>query len=331
MVRLNLFKNGVQPAEVEEDDDDEDTQLEEAYERPPIPGSGAMAKFMEKRKEFEKALKAEEARVENEAMALEGTRQDPNGENKKGPKTKRGGIVKPICGFLVMNLMIQPLFCALLACIVGFWMDYVEGNKWGTAFWHIGMRVSSSPPVTNYSPDTALGDTLDTMVGVFANILSCIIYCMSSQLVLVKNSAEGLAPDTWVKAFFVLWVFIPVFYLALCVLLGLLLDFMDGEKVFTGFFYVVSSMTHIANPITDYRPRFFWSRAFCMMIGALSKGLTGVVLGVLFTVVPVMSSIERFNEVFSKLIILEPVREFQEHDIYFGGGHGRRGSFGTVY
>ena len=88
MVRLNLFKNGVQPAEVEEDDDDEDTQLEEAYERPPIPGSGAMAKFMEKRKEFEKALKAEEARVENEAMALEGTRQDPNGENKKGPKNE---------------------------------------------------------------------------------------------------------------------------------------------------------------------------------------------------------------------------------------------------
>merc|ERR1712196_178616 len=103
-------------------------------------------------------------------MALEGTREDPNG--REHPKTKRGGIMKPICGFLVMNLIIQPVLCALLACIVGFWMDYVEENKWGTAFWHIGMRVSSSPPVTDYSPNTTLGDTLDTMVGVFANILS---------------------------------------------------------------------------------------------------------------------------------------------------------------
>ena len=339
MVRLQqLFNHAVTPT-IAEGNDEEDDSFEEENVRPPVPGQSAMQRVLERRKEREAETKEVHHHTLAEALGLE-HHNSPNKEQKEeeeevhlepGQKAVRGGIKRPLAGFCILNLVISPLSVFFFGCVVGFWMDYVEGNKWGTAFWHVSMRVATSPPVTKYQPTTPLGETLDTMICVFGLTLSCCIYVMSSMLLLVKTLADALSPDSWIKAFFVLWVFTPVFILVWCVIFGFLLDWMDGEPLFTGFFYAVSSLTHIANPITNFTPQGIHTRIFCVMLGALSKGFTGVIIGIVLAVKPVSGLMDKFNKFYSTIFIVNVKPELKEEDFYFGGGYGRRGSFGTVY
>lgn len=341
MVRLSILSKFAITPTVEENSHENSSEADDQFDedasfRGPPPGHAALKRILDRRRR--QAEEEEKDSSDHESELRGATTFSERGDEKEevSKEKKRVGILKPVVGFFVVNLVVAPLLCVLIGGLIGFAIDYIETEPWGTAFWHATMRLAAAPPVTEFSPKTKVGDNIDTGLSVLSLIFSCIIISMSSMMGIVKDIALFLKPNTRRRMALMFFIAFPFLVLMLCVILGCLLGGMEGKSVRTGFYYCASLICGGGFPITNFKPKNWHSRTFILLTALTSKGAIGVVVGCTIMMPPFISFMHSLDDVFSDYVevdVLSPaeIRRLEHEEIYFGGGHGRRGSFGTVY
>ena len=94
-------------------------------------------------------------------------------------------------------------------------------------------------------------------------------------------------------------VIIPLCVLICVLLFAVVLSLAEGEGIEACFYFVVSAVCGIANPLTLWQPESHFGCALVMVVGVASQGVVGIIIGIAAALQPLVRVMAVYDEYFS--------------------------------
>ena len=185
----------------------------------------------------------------------------------------------PIYPFLLLAFFIAPACCCGLALAIGCPLAAVEGWSVGDGYWYILCNIAGTPPVTDVSPDSTIGEIVDVFASALALAATATVTGLSTMLTIVTKMPERLHLDSISTWFFFLVTVIPLSVSLACIFLGLVLAGIENAigkegvepSAGDGIYFIVSVLCGIGNPLTKFEPQTASGQSLCVIVGVMAE------------------------------------------------------------
>ena len=265
---------------------------------------------------------------------------EPDPEEEKSEEEKKDGLLIPLLTFFGFVFVFIPITVMLMAAIFGLILAEVEGWKIKDGFYYIISMLCGLPtPLTEVDPDTDEGKLVDVIVALWALALAGTIIGVVGGLSVINrlvDAAESFgqrfkraarkavtgsdeeAPASAgedgeekpvsltlnVLTFLIfIFVIIPIVIILVAVLFGFILAEVEGWKIKDGFYYIISMLCGLPNPLTDVTPDSDEGKIVDIIIALWALSLAGTIIGIvggMSVINTLVESAEALGERFGK-------------------------------
>jgi len=265
---------------------------------------------------------------------------EPDPEEEKSEEEKKDGLLIPLLTFFGFVFVFIPITVMLMGAIFGFILAEVEGWKIKDGFYYIISMLCGLPtPLTEVDPDTDEGKLVDVIVALWALALAGTIIGVVGGLSVINrlvDAAESFgqrfkraarkamtgsdeeAPASAgedgeekpvsltlnVLTFLIfIFVIIPIVIILVAVLFGFILAEVEGWKIKDGFYYIISMLCGLPNPLTDVTPDSDEGKIVDIIIALWALSLAGTIIGIvggMSVINTLVESAEALGERFGK-------------------------------
>ena len=262
---------------------------------------------------------------------------DPDEENDENEKQ---GLFIPLLTFFGFVFVFIPITVMIMGIVFGFILAEVEGWSVKDGFYYIISMLCGLPtPLTEVDPDTDEGKIVDIVVALWALALAGTIIGVVGGLSVINrlvDAAESFgqrfkraarkavtgsdeeAPASAdqteeekkvsttlnVLTFMVfIFVVIPIVIIVVALLFGFILAEVEGWSIKDGFYYIISMLCGLPNPLTDVTPENDEGKIVDIVIALWALSLAGTIIGIvggMSVINSLVDSAEALGERFGK-------------------------------
>ena len=250
-------------------------------------------------------------------MALRVGTGELDPEEEKSEEEKKDGLLIPLLTFFGFVFVFIPITVMLMGAIFGFILAEVEGWTIKDGFYYIISMLCGLPtPLTEADPDTDEGKLVDVVVALWALALAGTIIGVVGGLSVINrliDAAESFgqrfkraarkavtgsdeeAPASAgedgeekpvsltlnVLTFLTfIFIIIPIVIILVAVLFGFILAEVEGWTIKDGFYYIISMLCGLPNPLTDVTPDTDEGKIVDIIIALWALSLAGTIIGI---------------------------------------------------
>ena len=265
---------------------------------------------------------------------------EPDPEEEKSEEEKKDGLLIPLLTFFGFVFVFIPVVVMLMGAIFGLILAEVEGWTIKDGFYYIISMLCGLPtPLTEVDPDTDEGKLVDVIVALWALALAGTIIGVVGGLSVINRLVD--AAESFGQRFkraarkavtgsdeeapasagedgeekpvshtlnvltFLIFIFIiiPIVIILVAVLFGFILAEVEGWKIKDGFFYIISMLCGLPNPLTDVSPDTDEGKIVDIIIALWALSLAGTIIGIvgaMSVINTLVESAEALGERFGK-------------------------------
>ena len=265
---------------------------------------------------------------------------EPDPEEDESEEEKKDGILIPLLTFFGFVFVFIPITVMLMGAIFGLILAEVEGWKIKDGFYYIISMLCGLPtPLTEVDPDTDEGKLVDVIVALWALALAGTIIGVVGGLSVINRLVD--AAESFGQRFkraarkavtgsdeeapaaagedgeekpvsltlnvltFLVFIFIviPIVIILVAVLFGFILAEVEGWKIKDGFYYIISMLCGLPNPLTDVTPDSDEGKIVDIIIALWALSLAGTIIGIvggMSVINTLVESAEALGERFGK-------------------------------
>ena len=261
-------------------------------------------------------------------------------EEDKSEEEKKDGILIPLLTFFGFVFIFIPITVMLMGAFFGAILAEVEGWKIKDGFYYIISMLCGLPtPLTEVDPDTDEGKLVDVIVALWALALAGTIIGVVGGLSVINRLVD--AAESFGQRFkraarkavtgsdeeapaaagddgeekpvslalniltFLVFIFIviPIVIILVAVIFGFILAEVEGWKIKDGFYYIISMLCGLPNPLTDVTPDSDEGKIVDIIIALWALSLAGTIIGIvggMSVINTLVESAEALGEKFGK-------------------------------